>query len=112
MPDDGKTALLNAAVNVGQFYAFLAQGLRRVFDPQAAAQLSDELFDARLDQIRAALAPVLEKNLVVKENLENADREVLRIRRAGAVDEAKQYHTEIAARARTISDLVGLFRRL
>jgi F0F1-type ATP synthase membrane subunit b/b' len=120
MSDDGKAALLNAAVSVGQFYAFLAQGLRMVFDPKAAAQLPESLFDTRLDQIRGALAPILEKNHVVKENLQKVDQEVTRIRKAAkdaatrseAIEEAERYHADIAERARTVSDLVGLFRRL
>ena len=75
MSDDGKAALLNAAVSIGHFYAFLAQGLRMVFDPKAAAQLPETLFDERLDQIRGNLAPILERNQVVKENLQKVDQE-------------------------------------
>ncbi|HLG21521.1 MAG TPA: hypothetical protein VI382_01805 [Candidatus Manganitrophaceae bacterium] len=120
MTDDGKTAMLNAAIEIGKFYAFLAQALRTVFDPKLAAQLPEALLDSQLDQIRAALAPILEKNQVVKKNLEKIDREVARIREAAqddatrerAVRDAQQVAIEVADRAVTVSDLVGLFRRL
>jgi len=118
--EDGQIAMLNAAVIIGQYYAFLSQALRRIFDSSTAAQVSDEVFDARLAEIRLALAPILEKNSVVKENLESVDRNVARIRQeakekqrhSAALQEAERYYTEIALRARTVSDLVGLFRRL
>ena len=120
MSDDGKTALLNAAAIIGEYYAYLAEALRRVYDPGAAAQVSEEQFDARLGDIRAALAPILERNRVVQENLESIDRTVTRIRkeaqgketRAAALQEAQKFYSDISQRARTVSDLVGLFRRL
>lgn len=120
MADDGKETMLNAAINIGKFYAFLAQALRMVLDPQVAAQLPEDVMDIQLDQIRANLAPLLEKNHVVKENLEKVFHEVMRIRKAAqdksmrevALREAKDYLVEVAERARTVSDLVGLFRRL
>lgn len=120
MKDEGGEVLLNAAVNIGQYYAFLAQALLRVYNPETAAQLSDEVFNEQLDQIRKRLSPILEKNHVVKGNLERVDQEVMRIKQAAgdkatqaaAIVEAQEYHKEVAERARTVSDLVGLFRRL
>lgn len=119
MSDNSKEAMLNAAANIGKFYAFLAQGLRTITDPQVSAQLPDGILDAQLAQIRADLAPILENNHVVRENLEKVDREVTRIRKAAqdpaklgtARQEAEKYLPEVSERARTVSDLVGLFRR-
>ncbi|MFY9270165.1 MAG: hypothetical protein WAO55_10515 [Candidatus Manganitrophaceae bacterium] len=120
MNDAGKEMMLNAAVGIGKLYAFLAQALRMVLDPQVAAQLPEDLIDKQIDQIRADLAPLLEKNHVVKENLEKVCREVMRIRqsaqnestRRSAAREAESYLIMVAERARTVSDLVALFRRL
>ena len=120
MDGDGKEMMLNAAVNIGKFYAFLAQELRGILDPEVAAQLPEGVLDIELTQTWAHLAPLLEKNPVVKDNLETVYQRVMRIRknaqdeatRNAGLREAKDYLVEVAERARTVSDLVGLFRRL
>jgi hypothetical protein len=120
MTDRVDSVLLKAAIDIGKYYAFLAQALRTVYDAEAAAQLADGDLDVMLNRVRADLAPILEKNHIVQENLERVHREVMRIRRAAsdqtikeaAAAEAKRYEPEILLRARTVSDLVALFRRL
>ena len=120
MADDGKDTLLKIAADVGKYYAFIGQSLRSVYDREASAQLPSELLDAQIAQIRTALAPALEKNHVVKENFERVDQDVARIRRAAvdgaqrdaAIEEAKRYAVGIQERAKVVSDLVALFRRL
>jgi len=82
MTDDGKTAMLNAAIEIGKFYAFLAQALRTVFDPKLAAQLPEALLDSQLDQIRAALAPILETIAGLTRQIREHDRTLQQIARA------------------------------
>ena len=120
MVDDGKAVLLRTAADVGKYYAFIGQALRAIYDPAAAAQLPMELLDSHIDQIRKSLAPVLETNHVVKQNFAQIDEELARIRRAAssngerqkAADEAQRFGVQIQERAKVVSDLVALFRRL
>lgn len=120
MPDEGSEKLVNAAANIGKYYTFLAQLLRRIFDPDAARQVEESALDEQLEQIRRQLTEILAHNPVVQENLAEVDREVMRIRKAAsqpatqaeAVEAAKRYHLTVSDRARTVSDLVGLFRRM
>jgi hypothetical protein len=118
MADDGKALLLKTAADMGKYYAFVAQSLRTVYDPAAGAQLPSEVLDAQIAQIRAALAPVLDTNHVVKENLDHVGEELARIRREAAsgkesaMADARRFGHEIQERAKAVSDLVALFRRL
>ncbi len=120
MADDGKAVLLKIAADIGKYYAFIGQALRAIHDPAAAAQLPIELLDAQIDQLRKSLAPVLETNQVVKQNFAQIDEELVRIRRAAsaggerqkAIDEAQRFGGQIQERAKVVSDLVALFRRL
>lgn len=120
MADDGKTQFLHIAANMGKYYAFVGQALRAVYDPAAAAQLPAAVLDAQLDQLRQALAPALEPNPVVKDNLDHIQAELARIRReAGdgtrgpaAIEAARRFGDHIQERAKAISDLVAVFRRL
>lgn len=112
MADDGKAVLLKTAVDVGKYYAFIGQALRAIYDPAAAAQLPMDLLDAQIDQIRASLAPVLDTNHVVKQNFTEIDNQLARIRKEKAVDDARRFGAEIQERAKVVSDLVALFRRL
>ena len=112
MADDGKALLLKTAVDVGKYYAFIGQALRAIYDPAAAAQLPMDLLDAQLNQLRASLAPVLDTNHVVKQNFAEIDNRVARIRQEKAIDEARRFGAEIQERAKVVSDLVALFRRL
>jgi len=119
MADDGKAVLLKTAADVGKYYAFIGQALRAIYDPAAAAQLPTELLDAQIDQLRKSLAPVLETNHVVKQNFAQVDEELARIRNASsngdrqkAADEAQRFGAQIQERAKVVSDLVALFRRL
>ena len=119
MADDGKAVLLKTAADVGKYYAFIGQALRAIYDPAAAAQLPTELLDAQIDQLRTSLAPVLDTNHVVKQNFAQVDEELARIRnvasngdRQKAADEAQHFGAQIQERAKVVSDLVALFRRL
>jgi len=119
MADDGKALLLKTAADVGKYYAFIGQALRAIHDPAAAAQLPMDLLDAQIDQLRASLAPVLDMNHVVKQNFAQIDEELARIRGAAlngdrrkAADEAQRFGVQIQERAKVVSDLVALFRRL
>lgn len=120
MTDDGKALLLQTAANMGKYYAFVGQALRAIADPAAAAQLPAGVLDAQLDQLRNALAPALDTNPVVRDNIDEVHAELARIRRgaadgagnAAAVDEARRFGAQIQERAKAVSDLVALFRRL
>ena len=112
MTDDGKAVLLRTAVDIGKYYAFVGQALRAIYDPSAAAQLPMDLLDAQIDQLRASLAPVLDTNHVVKQNFAEIDNRLARIRKEKAVDDARRFGAEIQERAKVVSDLVALFRRL
>lgn len=116
--------LVEIAANMGKYYSFLAQSLRALYDEAMAAQLPAELLESQIAEVRKALGPALEKNQVVKGNMEKVAEEVSRIRKAylatGAKDpkrqalreEAQRYGAQVQEKARVISDLVGLFRRL
>jgi hypothetical protein len=112
MADDGKALLLQTAADVGKYYAFIGQALRALYDPAAAAQLPMDLLNTQLDQLRASLAPVLDTNHVVKQNFAEIDNQLARIRKEKAVDDARRFGAEIQERAKVVSDLVALFRRL
>jgi len=125
MPEGAKdSTLLEIAANFGKYYSFLAQALRVLHDEQMAAQLPADLLDSQVAEVWKALGPALEKNPVVKGNMEKVAEEVTRIRKAylatGAQDpkrqalreEAQRYGAQVQEKARVISDLVGLFRRL
>jgi hypothetical protein len=89
-----------------------------------AAQLPAELLDSQISGVWKALEPALEKNQVVKTNMAKVAEDVNRIRKAyfatGVQDpkrqalkeEAQRYGNQVQEKARVISDLVGLFRRL
>lgn len=112
MADDGKALLLKTAADIGKYYAFIGQALRAIHDPAAAAQLPMDLLDSQLDQLRASLSPVLETNQVVKQNFAEIDNRLVRIRQEKDVNEARRFGAEIQERAKVVSDLVALFRRL
>ncbi len=115
-----KEVLLEAAVAIGKLYAFLAQALRVVIEPEANDGISEDLFNEQLDKIRKGLEPILSKNRIVQGNLAEIDKSVMKIREAAsdetsrkhAVQEAQQYLPTVEERSRTVSDLVALFRRL
>jgi hypothetical protein len=116
--------LIEIAANTGKYYSFLAQSLRALYDEAMAAQLPVELLESQISEVWKALQPALEKNQVVKTNMAKVAEEVNRIRKAysaaGAQDpkrqalkeEAERYGSQVQEKARVISDLVGLFRRL
>ncbi|MEW6682949.1 MAG: hypothetical protein AB1451_08500 [Nitrospirota bacterium] len=118
MADDGKALLLKTAADVGKYYAFIGQALRAIYDPASAAQLPAEVLHGQIDQIRASLAPALETNPVVKQNFAEIDAQIerLRLEAAGgekkALAEARALGDKIQERAKVVSDLVALFRRL
>jgi hypothetical protein len=119
MADDGKALLLKTAADVGKYYAFIGQALRAIYDPASAAQLPSEVLHGQIDQIRASLAAALETNPVVKQNFAEIDAQVerLRLEAAGgdkqkAAAEARALGERIQERAKVVSDLVALFRRL
>ncbi|TAK10459.1 MAG: hypothetical protein EPO39_00040 [Candidatus Manganitrophaceae bacterium] len=109
---------LKAAMQIGMYYAYLAQVLRMVINPEGPVELPEELLNQQLDQLREHLANPLARNRVVKQNIEQIDKEVLRIRReaghpetwGAAVKEAKRMLPEVEIRAKTVSDLVALLR--
>jgi hypothetical protein len=124
MPDRTQdSVLIEIAANVGKYYSFLAQSLRALYDEAVASQLPAELIESQLTEVRNALGPALDKNPVVKGNIEKVAEEVDRIRRAylatdiqdrkrqALQEEAQRYSTQVQEKARVISDLVGLFRR-
>lgn len=125
MPDGVQdNVLIEIAANMGKYYSFLAQSLRALYDEEMAAQLPAELLESQIAETHKALGPALGKNHVVKGNMEKVAEEVRRIREAylatGAKDpkrqalkeEAQRYCSQVQEKARVISDLVGLFRRL
>ena len=125
MPDGTQNInLIEIAANTGKYYSFLAQSLRVLYDEAMAAQLPSELLESQISEVWKALEPALEKNHVVKGNMTKVAEEVQRIRKAyfatGAQDpkrqalkeEAQKYGSQVQEKARVISDLVGLFRRL
>jgi len=117
-------ALVEIAANMGKYYSFLAQSLRALYDEAMAAQLPAELLESQIVEVRKALGPALDKNPVVKGNMEKVAEEVSRIRKAYLAtdakdskrqtlkEEAQRYGAQVQEKARVISDLVGLFRRL
>ncbi len=116
--------LVEIAANMGKYYSFLAQSLRALYDEAMAAQLPAELLESQIAEVRKALEPALGKNQVVKGNMEKVAEEVSRIRKAylatsakdpkrqALKEEAQRYVAQVQEKARVISDLVGLFRRL
>jgi len=116
--------LIEIAANMGKYYSFLAQSLRALYDEGMAAQLPAELLETQLAEVRKALGAALENNPVVKGNMEKVAQEVDRIRQAYVAagtqaskrqalkEEAQRYGAQVQEKARVISDLVGLFRRL
>lgn len=119
MADEGKALLLQTAADVGKYYAFVGQALRAIYDPASAVQLPANVLDAQIDNIRASLAPVLDVNPVVKQNFAEVDTRIERLRleasageKQKAIDEARAFAVQIQERAKVVSDLVALFRRL
>jgi len=122
MENSGKEVLLKAAIDIGKLYAFLAQALRVIIDPEAKKGMSGSLFNEQLDKIRKDLEPILSKNQIVQKNLSAIDQRVMKIREAAenadetkrkdAIEEARRYLKTIEERTSTLSDLVALFRRL
>lgn len=119
MADEGKALLVKTAADVGKYYAFIGQALRSIYDPAAATQLPAEVLDTQLNNLREALAPAMDTNPVVKQNFADIDAQIERIRleasageRQKAVDEARAFAAQIQERAKAVSDLVALFRRL
>ena len=116
--------LIEIAANMGKYYSFLAQSLRALYDEAMAAQLPAELLESQIAEVRKAMGSALEKNQVVKGNMEKVAEEVDRIRKAyiaagsqagkrqALKEEAQRYGAQVQEKARVISDLVGLFRRL
>ncbi|HZR45478.1 MAG TPA: hypothetical protein VFA47_02145 [Candidatus Manganitrophaceae bacterium] len=109
---------LRAAMQLGIYYAYLAQALRSVINPEGPSELPEAVLTRELDQIRSGLEAVLANNRAVQESVAQIDRKVTQIRRAAAqettwgeaVKEAKRILPEIETRARTVSDLVALMR--
>jgi hypothetical protein len=109
---------LKAAMQLGMYYAYLAQALRGIINPEGPSELPEALLTRELDQIRSGLNAVLANNRVVRENVEQLDRKVTQIRQAAAqettwgeaVKEAKRLLPEVETRAKTVSDLVALMR--
>jgi hypothetical protein len=119
MADEGKALLVKTAADVGKYYAFIGQALRSIYDPASGAQLPPEVLDTQLDNLREALAPVLDTNPVVKQNFAEIDAQIERIRleasageKQSAVEQARAMAAQIQERAKVVSDLVALFRRL
>ena len=125
MPDEiQNNKLIEIAANTGKYYSFLAQSLRTLYDEAMAAQLPAELLESQISEVWKALEPALEKNQVVKTNMSKVAEEVNRIRKAyfatsaqdpkrlALKEEAQRYGSQVQEKARVISDLVGLFRRL
>jgi len=125
MPDGTQNSnLIEIAANTGKYYSFLAQSLRAVYDEAMAAQLPAELLESQISEVWKALEPALDKNQVVKTNMAKVAEEVDRIRKAYSAtknqdpkrqalkEEAQRYGSQVQEKARVISDLVGLFRRL
>jgi hypothetical protein len=119
MADEGKALLLKTAADMGKYYAFVGQALRAIYDPATAAQLPAEVLHAQIEQLRAALAPAFDTNPVVKQSFADLEARIgqLRLEAAGgdkskAVDEARALGAQIQERAKAVSDLVALFRRL
>jgi hypothetical protein len=125
MPDTTQnSSLIEIAANTGKYYSFLAQSLRILHDEAMAAQLPGELLESQISEVWKTLEPALEKNHVVKENMAKVAEEVQRIRKAYSAaaahdpkrqalkEEAQRYGVQVQEKARVISDLVGLFRRL
>lgn len=119
MQNTEKDVFLNAVVEIGKLYAFLAHALRVVIDPEAATGMPESLFNAQLVKVRADLAPILSKQKIVQENLAAVDQRVMAIREAasedrthaGAVQAARTLLPLLEERSLTLSDLVALFRR-
>ncbi len=115
-----KEVLLSAAVDIEKLYAFLAQALRVVIEPEAANGMPEDLFNEQLDKIRADLEPELSKNRIVHENIAGINKEVTKIREAASVEatrisavkDARNYLPIVEERTRTVSDLVALFHSL
>ena len=118
------SSLIEIAANTGKYYSFLAQSLRAIYDDAMAAQLPAELLESQISEVWKALEPALQKNQVVKTNMAKVAEEVDRIRktysatksqdpkRQALKEEAQRYGSQVQEKARVISDLVGLFRRL
>ncbi len=116
--ESSNTAPLAAAANLAHYYTVLAHALRRVHDAQARAQLTDTAVDEQLTQLRIQLVPVLDRNPVVRDHVDSVALEVARIRKAaaagerGAAEDARRMAEQVEGRARTVTDLVALFRSL
>ncbi|MDC4227454.1 MAG: hypothetical protein MPW15_25280 [Candidatus Manganitrophus sp.] len=118
MTEDRHEVGLKAAMQIGMYYAYLAQALRMVINPEGPVELPEDLLNQQLDQLRDHLAVPLAKNQVVKQNIEQIEKEVSRIRQeaghpetwGAAVKEAKRMLPELEIRAKTVSDLVALLR--
>lgn len=119
MADEGKALLVKTAADVGKYYAFIGQALRTIYDPASATQLPAEVLDTQLNNLREALAPALDTNPVVKQNFAEIDAQLERIRleasageKQKAIEQAREFAAQIQERAKVVSDLVALFRRL
>ncbi|HET8760494.1 MAG TPA: hypothetical protein VFN94_05475 [Nitrospiria bacterium] len=119
MADEGKALFLKTAADMGKYYAFVGQALRALYDPASAAQLPADVLHGQIKQIHEALAPALDTNQVVKQNFEDIESKLehLRLEAGGgdkqkAVEEARAWGAQIQERAKAVSDLVALFRRL
>lgn len=118
MTDDRYDRMLKAAVQLGMYYAYLAQLLRKVINPEGPADLPEDLLRSHLERMRDDLKQLLATHPVVKEHVEEVGRKVGRIREAAskqatwgeAVKEARRYLPEIEIRAKTVGDLVALTR--
>ncbi|WDT73880.1 MAG: hypothetical protein MPW16_11445 [Candidatus Manganitrophus sp.] len=118
MTEDRQGMGLKAAMQIGMYYAYLAQALRMVINPEGPVELPEDLLNQQLDQLRDHLAVPLAKNQVVKQNIEQIEKEVSRIRQeaghpetwGAAVKDAKRMLPELEIRAKTVSDLVALLR--
>ncbi|SRR5579884_569522 len=118
MAEDRYEIGLKAAMQIGMYYAYLAQALRMVINPEGPVELPEALLNQQLDQLRNHLMLPLSKNPVVRQNFEALDKEVARIRQSAAdpgtwgmaVKEAKRTLPELEIRSKTVSDLVALLR--
>ncbi len=116
MPE--RSILIKIASDVTKWYLFLFQILRTVYDPQMAAQIPEALLLSQINTVRADLLPVLDRNPVVRENMEQIYNDVMRIwdgAKKGdglAQDEARQMAIRVNERMKATSDLVALFKAL
>jgi hypothetical protein len=116
--EDREEKFLKAAMQLGMYYAYLAQALRMIINPEGPSELPAEVLQDQLNQMHTDLNLVLASNPVVKGNFDEIDRKVTQIRQSAskqatwgeAVKEAKRYLPEVEIRAKTVSDLVALMR--